>query len=754
MLGTVPLWVCVIQLVAAGLVGGLCVLQWLWWRTDRRPVGAVWALAWSADIGMMLLVGGVAGVLASGAAPDVLGLVHALFVAGFLLLALPTTRAFAHGPRVRWWAVAMALPLVANVLAWLPPVLGPHEVEADLVGGTLAAATLVALAYVVVTLGRHSVTAWGMLLVAAGFESVCMLVASGFMPDRDISALLAALWSVPIAFGLAALALVRVRQAQNAASRQHRMRDAIARVSNAAWFVRDADALLLQARDEARAVLADPAIEGTLRPIAHGRYVCELFGSSPHDAHERTFLVDLAQIVSTAAERYTLTRQLNRTAYADALTGLPNRRAVQQHLHEVLERANVERTRVSLVYCDLDGFKRYNDVHGHAGGDDMLCRVAQYLRGAVADEETFVGRLGGDEFVVVISRAPNDSDLVSIARSLREGFVDRSSGSKPSRLSVGIATWQPGDVVDVEALVRHADTAMLEAKRSRSGFRVFDRALRRAVEADRMQRSALEAAVADGLFTAHFQPIVDARTLEVLQVEALARWDHHGRLLLPADWIDLAEETGLIVPIGLSILQQARRALDRFQMPVSVNLAARHLSEPDALEQLETAWGGAYWEHLTLEITESALVQTTAAIPVLSELRARGARIAVDDFGTGYSSLARLARLPVDVLKIDRSFVREVGTERGSSVVRAILELGYAHGLDVVAEGVERAADLDALVGLGVRRVQGNFLGRAVPTVPVRGPRPGSAGWEDTRALRVVPSPRIEDDTDRLPQHA
>ncbi len=753
-LGSVPTWVCAVQLLAAGLVAGLLVLQWLWWRTDRRPVGAVWGLAWSADIGLMLLVGAVAGYLAPGTVQTVLTFVHLLLVAGFLLLALPTTRAFAQGPRTAWWVAGAAVPLAAHAIAWLVPEVRDAGPRSDLaVGSTLVVATLVVLSYVVVTLGRHSVTVWGALLVAAGLESVSMLVASGFMPDRDISSLLAALWAVPIAFGLAALALVRVRQSQDEASRQHRMRDAVARVSNAAWFARDADTLLLQARDEARKVLDDPAVEGTLRPIAHGRFVCELYSAQVRDGHERAFLVDVAQIVSAAAERYALTRQLNRTAFADALTGLPNRRAVQQHLHEVLERANVERTRVSLVYCDLDGFKRYNDVHGHAGGDDMLCRVATYLRGAIPGEETFVGRLGGDEFVVVISRAPLDPELVAIARSLREGFVDRSPGNRPSRLSVGIATWQPGDVVDVEALVRHADTAMLEAKRSRSGFRVFDRALRRAVEAERVQRSALEAAVTDGLFTAHYQPIVDARTLEVLQVEALARWDHHGRLLLPVDWLELAEETGLIVPIGLSMLSQARRALDRFQMPVSVNLAARHLSEPDALEQIETAWGSTYWEHLTLEITESALVQTGAAIPVLSELRARGTRIAVDDFGTGYSSLARLARLPVDVLKIDRSFVREVDTERGASVVRAIIELAAAHGLDVVAEGVERAADLDALVQLGVRRVQGNFLGRAAPTVPVRGPRPGSQ-WEDTRPLRVVPSPRTDDRFDLLHHRA
>jgi len=751
-LGSVPSWVCALQLAAAGVVAGLLVLQWLWWHTDLRPVGAVWAFAWSADIGLMLLLGGVAGRLEPGPVRDALSVVHLLTVVGFLLFALPTTRAFGGGPRVRWWVLGASVPLAVHVAASVSPFARDDRPHADLVvGGSLVAATLVVLAYVLVTLGGNAVTVWGVLLVTAGLESVTMLVGSEFLPDPDVAALLAALWAVPLAFGLATLALVRVRQAQEEATQQHRMRDAVARIANAAWFSKDADGLLLQARDEARTVLRDDALEGTLRPIAHGRYVSEIFGPRPHGVHERAFLVDLAQIVSTAAERYQLTRQLNRTAYQDALTGLPNRRAVQQHLHEVLERANVERTRVSLVYCDLDGFKRYNDVHGHAGGDDMLCRVAQYLRGALPEHDAFVGRLGGDEFVVVLARAPLDPELTSIARTLRDGFVDRSSGARPARLSVGVATWHPGDVVDVDALVRHADTAMLDAKRSRTGFRVFDRTLRRAVEAERIQRAALESAVGDGLFTAFYQPIVDARTLEVLQVEALARWDHHGRLLLPADWLELAEETGLITPIGLSVLSQARRALDRFQIPVSVNLAARQLSDPEALEQIEQAWGTAYWEHLTLEITESALVQTSSAIPVLSELRARGVRIAVDDFGTGYSSLARLSRLPVDVLKIDRSFVREVDTERGASVIRAILALATAHGLDVVAEGVERASDLDTLVELGVRRVQGNFLGRAVPTVPVRGPRPGSAGWDDTRQLRVVPSPRTSDGTDERP---
>ena len=162
-------------------------------------------------------------------------------------------------------------------------------------------------------------------------------------------------------------------------------------------------------------------------------------------------------------------------------------------------------------------------------------------------------------------------------------------------------------------------------------------------------------------------------------------------------------------------------------MPVSVNIAARQLAEPDALEQIETAWGDAFWEHLTLEITESALVQTSSAVPVLSELRARGARIAVDDFGTGYSSLARIARLPVDELKIDRSFVRDMGTERGRGRRAGDRRAGAAPTVStVVAEGVETPHQLTALAEMGVTRVQGNFLGRAAPNLPVRGPRPAT----------------------------
>lgn len=754
MLGTVPTWVTVLQLLAAGLVGGFCVLQWVWWRGEVRPASAAWSLAWSIDMALVLLAGGLFALTIPGSLRDALVFVHAQLVAGFLVIAIPATKAIAGGPRVRYWMWAAGALFAARAVLWWVPL---EEVVDDadvLAAALLLVPTTVVVSYVVVAVGRTRLTGFGSLLVVAGAESLAIFTAGVLILDSAVGAMCAALWAIPLAVGIEVLALNRLRDAQDAAARQNKMRDALARLANSAWFVKDADGLLVTARDEARTILDDPSLEGSLRPIARDRFVTELFSAAKveHPPQARTFLIDLAQIVSAAAERYQLSERLHTTAFADPLTRLPNRRAVEEHLLAMLDRANVERTRVSLIYCDLDGFKRVNDSYGHAHGDALLVRVADYLRSSLPDRESFVGRVGGDEFVIVLARAPQDVDLVAIARAMREGFIDRTGGSRPARLTVGVATWVPGDVVDADALVRHADTAMLEAKRSRSGFRVFDRALRRRVEAERHQRAALEAAVAAGHFTAYFQPIVDAETLEIVQVEALARWDHHGHLILPADWLELAEESGLIVPIGLEVLSQARRALERFQMPVSVNIAARQLAEPDALEQIETAWGDAFWEHLTLEITESALVRTSSAVPVLSELRARGARIAVDDFGTGYSSLARIARLPVDELKIDRSFVRDMGTERGRGVVRAIVALAHTHGLSIVAEGVETPTQLTALAEMGVTRVQGNFLGRAAPNLPVRGPRPstGATAVVAERALRSVPTPISGHDGGRL----
>jgi diguanylate cyclase (GGDEF)-like protein len=503
------------------------------------------------------------------------------------------------------------------------------------------------------------------------------------------------------------------------------MRDATARIANASSLLTDPQALLVRARDECRVVLGDPSIEGSLRPLPRHRFVTELYSTDGRavTTRERVFQMDLALIVSAVAERQELASRLGRAAFTDSLTRLPNRHALDDQLRSVLERAEVERTRVALIYCDLDGFKQANDRHGHAWGDSLLRQVAEHLL-SVVDGESVVARVGGDEFVVVVPRAGKDEALLALGRRVRKGFTSNGPEHTSPRLSVGVASWTPGSVVDPEALLRNADTAMLEAKRTHAGVAFFDRALRTRVHAESRLREALESGIELGEFVSYFQPIVDAHTLEVVELEALARWTHGGRTLLPGEWLPQAEQSGLIVPIGRELLVSSRAGVDRFSLPVAVNIAARQLAEPAFLEHIEHAWGDNAWDRLTVEVTESALFDDRAdARAKLAELRSRGARISLDDFGTGYSSLSRLASLPVDILKIDQSFVREIGCERGLAVLRAILALADAHGLDVIAEGVERASELTALVELGVTRVQGNLLGRPNASLPVRFPR-------------------------------
>jgi len=732
MLGDVPLWTTVLQFLAAGLIGGFCVLQWVWWRGALRSDGSAWALALSVAMAMMVLVAGLHGVAEGVELREALSFLHGQLVGVVALLCLPATRAFGGtGPRLRPWVVTAAVLLAVRTLLWFLT-FGPVDAPGLPTGRPVSVALLflvlaLVVGYVVSALGAVRLNALGVLLVVAAAGSLTMLTAGILLTAQPVGALLAGLWPLPLAVGLESLASMRLHRSQLTARRRELMRDALAQVTNNAWFHRNPDALLLQARDAAREVLEDPTIEGSLRPLQRDRFVVDLFPDAPDllAPHERTFLIDLGLVVSSAAERYALTERLSRAAVTDTLTGLPNRRAVDTHLLEVLERAAVERTRVSVVYCDIDGFKDVNDREGHAAGDELLRRTADYLRTWV-DDDTYVARLAGDEFAVIVARAPGDEELADLARRVRSGFGARVGTVVGPRLTCGVATWNPSDVVDADTLLRHADAAMLEAKRTASGHRVFDPALRARAEDARRLRSALERAVEEDRITAYFQPIVDTRTLEVVGLEALARWQEDSHLVLPEHWLSLAEQTGLIVPIGRSMIRQARRALDRHHMPVAVNLSARELHEQDVLERIDAAWSGGPWEHLTIEITESTMLRTSSAVPVLSELRARGARIALDDFGTGFSSLARLARLPVDVLKIDRSFVREVRTPRGAGPVRAIVALAEHHGLQ-------------ALVELGVPQAQGNFVGRPAPGLPVRGARPLPRPAAEEQVRRVEP---------------
>ena len=727
MYASTAIWTVMAQCVAAGLVAGLCVLHTVWRTDDQRP-RAHWTLAWSIALTVVFLTDALAAATPTGTLHHILTVIATTALAAALLLALPVAQSFADGRSYRWYAVTASAFFVGHITLLAAGIVTPRSeprtdaYQVALNTGTLLVPAAIVGVYLVLTILSSPRKRTRQALLAAGTLAITLLILSFVLPDPDVRSALTSAWLIPLIVSLEALALRRIRHGQRNVEIQGKMRDAQARISNLAWYVKDPHALLRRAEDEARTILDDPTVRGSIRTLSRGRFVTELAPAarSIADPTERKFLLALANIVSSAAERHALADRLSRAAFTDGLTGLPNRSALEDSLINALERANVERSRVGLFYADLDGFKRANDQYGHAWGDHLLVLAASHLRKTVGND-VVVARIGGDEFVVVVERAESDESLIALAQRIRDEFQAATTTRSIPRISVGVTSWDPGSPIEPDALLRCADTAMLEAKRKKSGVVFFDHKLESRVAAEARLRREIDVAVDQEHFCVHFQPIVDTTTLHVLGLEALARWEHDGKLRAPADWIDYAEDSGLIVNIGNMTFRQAFDATERFELPVAVNISARQLAEPSFLVDLTGAWGERPWERLTIEITESALLHDALqTASILAQLRERGAKIALDDFGTGYNSLARLASLPIDILKIDQSFVRDIGSVAGRAVLQAIVTLATAHGLEIVAEGVERVDELQALVELGVTQAQGNMLGRPAAHVPVR----------------------------------
>lgn len=736
-----PSWLTIVQCLMAGVVVGLVVVEAGAWRGERRTDGR-WATWWALTLAAVCLLNGLYGVLSETGAEVVL-FARFLAFAAAVTLALPVVRSCTSGPSAVGPATVLLVWFAgAGVLWWSSPLL-LAEIAPDglpVYGPLLPGVELVPLAmvglYVFRAVRGLQVTTAGTVMGGGSVLAVITVVAGSVLPTSPATELLRGLWVVPLVAGLEVLATSRARAVRRAADRRARMRDAIASVSNAAWLAHDPVELLETARQQCQEVLGDPSVRGTLRPLSRDRFVTEFYSADGRSLlpDEQSFLRDLARVVSNAAERHTLTGKLREAAFTDALTGLHNRPALDRRLAGVLDKAEVECTRVGVLFCDLDGFKHANDMRGREWGDRLLRRVADQLTDVVG-ADAFVARHGGDDFVVVIERAPDDTELLALARRIHRRFEYLKHRVPATPLTVGVSAWRPGEVKDVDALVRGADLAMIAAKRSGKGAAFYDDALRNEFHERTTKRYELEAAIGAGDIVVHFQPITDAGTLEVVGLEALSRWRRDGELLLPAQWLPLAEETGLIVEIGRQVFAAARAASEKYELPVAVNVAARQLDEPDFVRHVEQSWGQGAWRRLTIEVTESALLHDDAhARAALATLAARGVRIALDDFGTGYNSLSRLAELPVHVLKVDKSFVQASGTPSGVAVLRAVLAVARAHGLEVVAEGVERAEELTTLVDLGVETVQGFMLGRPAPTLPIRGRRPGT-GEIDGAAL-------------------
>ncbi|CAM2904928.1 bifunctional diguanylate cyclase/phosphodiesterase [Skermania piniformis] len=433
--------------------------------------------------------------------------------------------------------------------------------------------------------------------------------------------------------------------------------------------------------------------------------------------------------IHNVTDRKELENQLVHQAFHDALTGMSNR----AHFRDRLERAFADRDSaaagVTVLFMDLDGFKTINDTLGHGAGDAVLREVAQRII-AVVGESAVVARIGGDEFGILVEGSPDHCFLADLAGRITAAL------NEPFRLdgremhlggSIGIANLT-ADVDSAEQLLRNADLAMYEAKTARTGgYAFFEPAMHDGlVERVRLEEDLRAALDADG-FEVHYQPLFALDSQRVTGVEALLRWNHPTRgLVSPVEFIPAAESTGLIRPLGLWVLESACRqgrawqgiAPDQDGLKISVNLSARQLDQPDLVDRIAAILEqtGLPPCRLVLEMTEGVLMENTdSTLQILNQIRNLGIRLAIDDFGTGYSSLSYLHQFPVDILKIDRSFVQDLAAGRDTALVRSIVQLAQSLGLETVAEGIEREQELDLLRLLGCTTGQGYYFSRPVP---------------------------------------
>jgi diguanylate cyclase (GGDEF)-like protein len=462
----------------------------------------------------------------------------------------------------------------------------------------------------------------------------------------------------------------------------------------------------------------------------------------------------MANEAAMALENARLYAQVRHQAYHDPLTRLANRTLFRDRLEHALARTSRGLGRVAVLFVDLDDFKTINDSHGHTAGDGLLTAVGDRLSATVRPGDT-VARLGGDEFAVLIEDVADDLDAMAPAERILDAFttpfsiadLDVTVGA-----SVGIAF---GAAVDVTAdeLLRNADFAMYQAKSlGKQRFAIFEPGMRAAALERVELATLLRRAVDRGELVLHYQPIVDLRTGAVRGLEALVRWYQPERgLMMPGEFIGIAEETGIIIPLGRWVLREACRQTVQWQqrfavkppLSVSVNLSARQFTDPNLVDDVKAALvdSGLDPGCLTLEITESLLMtDADAAVSKLGAIKALGVRLAIDDFGTGYSSLSYLQRFPIDVLKIDRAFVEAVDQTEGSALIRSIVDLGRTLRLETIAEGVERPDQPGQLVELECAYGQGYLMNRPQvaaeierylaktlftrPTRPSRPPRP------------------------------
>ena len=468
------------------------------------------------------------------------------------------------------------------------------------------------------------------------------------------------------------------------------------------------------------------------------------------DEREVQVLTTFANHVGSALHNTLLIEELRAQALRDPLTGLPNRSLMVDRLAHALKRLQRRKSGVAVLFCDIDRFKVVNDSMGHQAGDELLVAVAQRIEQGLRVGDTAT-RFGGDEFVVICEDVRRESQASEVAErlatSLAEPFVVRGEDIYVTA-SIGVSVTTNADE-DPTALVRDADAAMYEAKsKGRSCCVVFDNPMRERAVARLEVENDLRRAIERRELRVHYQPNVSMHGMHLVGAEALVRWERPGRgLVQPSEFIALAEETGLIVPLGRYVLEEACRQVAEWMgeglvddsFMISVNLSPHQLRAPGILDHVHGALlaSGLDARQLCVEVTESALVDDSGgATETIRRIHGLGVRIAIDDFGTGYSALSYLHLLPVEILKIDRSFVGRLGPDpRDRAVITGMIDLAHALGLEVVAEGVETAEQLADLTAMRCDIAQGYYF--AKPQAP-----PGMRGLLRAAVRRAGPGRR------------
>lgn len=443
------------------------------------------------------------------------------------------------------------------------------------------------------------------------------------------------------------------------------------------------------------------------------------------EANERLVVSAVhAQQMTEVAER--AAAQFSHMMQHDTLTGLANRALMTDRLEQSITLAERHGKQVALMFLDIDHFKHINDSLGHEVGDKLLLSIANRLQGGIRVSDT-VSRHGGDEFVVLLNEVNGKEDAVNIAEKLLNAMIEPhliNGNALKVTISIGISLF-PDDGKNAQAMMRNADTAMYQAKKNgRNNYKIFKLEMNTRAVARQSTEQALHQALEHNEFILHYQPKVSLKTEHITGAEVLIRWQRPGHgLVYPIDFIDIAEDCGLILPIGNWVLNTACRQARAWQeeglhlQQIAVNVSAKEFHHKGFLTGVRKmlADTGLNPEHLEIEITESGMIQDIETTELLIALKDLGVQIAVDDFGTGYSCLSYLRHLPINTLKIDKSFVEDIENGTGEAIVKAIIAMGLSLKHRIVAEGIETHAQFSFLQTSNCAEGQGHFFSQALP---------------------------------------